>query len=198
MVIVRCSVSSCDFQQALAMAMLQNHGLAHQATQATIAGPEPTPNVRPSSLELPRIDVSVSTEDWNVFVRPWNVFRTGSGINEATAAAQLFQCADPQLGDNILKTNPNATTDNLEQVLETMRSLAVIPVATGVLRTKLLQLRQERDEPFRSFAARVKGKAEKCEFSSKCEFGKNVDYTPTCHVTSSSMELQTPTSAGRS
>ena len=161
--------------RALAIAMLQNHGLAHQAS---IAGPEPTPNARPPSLERPRIDVGVATEDWNVFVTRWNVFHTGSGINEGTAAVQLFQCAGPQLGDHILKTNPNATTDHPEQLLETMRSLAVIPVATSVLRTELIQLRQECDESFRSFAARARGKAETCEFSSKCECGKNVDYTP--------------------
>ena len=48
---------------------------------------------------------------------------------------------------------------------------------TGVLRTELLQLCQERDEPFRAFTARVCGKAETCAFSTKCECGKNVDYT---------------------
>ena len=180
MVIVRCSVPSCDFEkqdvsEARAISMLQNHILAHQAS---IAGPQPTPNIRPPSLERPRINVGVSTEDWNVLVRRWNVFRTGSGINEGTAAAQLFQCAGPQLGDHILKANPNAATDHPEQLFKTMRFLAVIPVAARVLQTELLQLRQERDEPFRSFAARVRGKAETCEFSSKCECGKNVDYTP--------------------
>ncbi|XP_068700869.1 uncharacterized protein [Montipora foliosa] len=58
-----------------------------------------------------------------------------------------------------------------------MRSLAVIPVATCVLRTGLLQLRQERDEPFRALTARVRGKAETCAFSTTCECGKNVDCT---------------------
>ena len=181
MVVVGCSVPSCEFKtqdvsEALAIAMLQNHGLAHQNT--TVAGPTQTPSVRAPSLDRPKIDVGVSTEEWNVFVRRWKVFRTGSNINETTAPAQLFQCAGPQLGDNILKTKPEATSGTLEQLLETMRSLAVIPVATGVLRTELLQLRQERDEPFRSFAAKVKGKAETCEFLTKCECGKNVDYTP--------------------
>ena len=38
---------------------------------------------------------------------------------------------------------------SLPQLLENMRLLAVISVATGVLRTELLQLRQERDETFR-------------------------------------------------
>ena len=58
-----------------------------------------------------------------------------------------------------------------------MRSLAVIPVVIGVLRTELLQLHQERDEPFRAFTARVRGKAETCAFAAACECGKSVDYT---------------------
>lgn len=183
MVVVGCSVPACDFKtpdvsDELAIALLQNHNLAHQNNQPTTSGTAPTQNIRAPSLDRPKVDVGVSTEEWNVFVRRWNVFRTGSGISETTAPAQLFQCAGPQLGDNILKAHPDATSGTLDQLLETMRSLAVIPVATGVLRTELLQLRQERDEPFRSFAARVRGKAETCDFLSKCECGKNVDYTP--------------------
>ena len=79
-------------------------------------------------------------------------------------------------------------------VLAAMRSLAVIPVATSVLRTELLQLRQERDEPFRTFTARVRGIAETCVFTTKCECGKSVDYTD--HV-DSSMGYLTQTSAAR-
>ena len=58
-----------------------------------------------------------------------------------------------------------------------MRSLAVIPVATCVLRTELLQLRQERDEPFRTFTAKVRGKAETCSYTASCTCGASVDYT---------------------
>ncbi len=57
-----------------------------------------------------------------------------------------------------------------------MRSLAVIPVATCVLRTELLQLHQDRDETFRAFTARVRGKAHSA-LSTQCECGKTVDYT---------------------
>ena len=90
---------------------------------------------------------------------------------------QLFQCAENEIRDSLLKANPDAASSTLPDLLDAMRSLAVIPVATGVLRTELLQLRQERDEPFRAFTARVRGKAETCAFSTKCECGKNVDYT---------------------
>ena len=79
--------------------------------------------------------------------------------------------------DSVLKANPDAASSTLPDLLSAMRSRAVIPVATGVLRTELLQLRQEHDEPFRVFTARVRGKAETCAFTTTCECGKNVDYT---------------------
>ena len=120
--------------------------------------------------------MGVSIEEWNVFVRRWELFRSGSGIDEASAPSQLFQCAGTELGDSLLKANQQATSGSLPGLLAAMRSLAVIPVATCVLRTELLQLRQERDETVRAFSARVRGKAETCAFSTTCERGKDVDY----------------------
>jgi hypothetical protein len=176
MVVVNCSVPGCEFHteditEALAIAVLNNHGYAH-----TTAAPPP-PAASGPKLDRPQVNVGISTEEWNVFVRRWNVFRTGSGISDASAPSQLFQCAGLELGDSILKASPNAPSGTTAQLLEVMRSLAVIPIATGVLRTELLQMRQERDEPFRAYAARVRGKAEACEFTARCVCGLNVDYT---------------------
>ena len=38
-------------------------------------------------------------------------------------------------------------------------------------------MHQEHDEPFRTFAARVRGKAETCEFKAACQCGNVVNYT---------------------
>lgn len=65
----------------------------------------------------------------------------------------------------------------LGDLITAMKSLAVIPVATAVLHLDLLKLQQERDEPFRTFAVRVTGKAEPCAFNAKCRCGENVNYT---------------------
>lgn len=177
MVIVSCSVPGCDFttedvSEALAIALLTNHGLGHAAPPSA-----PQVGVRGPTLNRPQINVGVSVEEWNVFVRRWEVFRTGAGIDIASAPSQLFQCAGTELGDSILKANPHAISSTLAVLMLEMRSLAVIPIATGVLRTELLQMRQERDESFRAFAARVRGKAETCEFTTTCECGNQVDYT---------------------
>ncbi|CAB4034895.1 Hypothetical predicted protein [Paramuricea clavata] len=143
-----------------------------------MVGPtQPAPTFQGPKLERPKIDVGVSIEDWNVFVRRWEVFRTGSGINDTSVSYQLFQCAGTDLGDSLLKANSNAASGTLKELLTAMCSLAVIPVATCVSRTELLQLRQERDEAFRTFTARVRGKAETFAFTAECECGKGVDYT---------------------
>ena len=181
MVKVKCSVPNCQFEtddasEALVIAILTNHGLAHQNSQPVSTAQAPVAPRGPK-LERPKVDIGVTTEGWNVFVRRWDVFRSGSGIDEASAPSQLFQCAGTELGDSLLKANPKAASDTLPELLAAMRSLAVIPIATGVLRTELLQLQQERDEPFRAFAAKVRGKAETCEFTAECECGKEVDYT---------------------
>ena len=181
MVVVKCSFPECDYKtddvsEALAIALLNNHSLAHQTPPSTAtATPQAAP--RGPKLERPRVNIGVSVEEWNIFTRRWEVFKTGSGIDEASAASQLFQCAGPELGDSLLKANPQAPTMPLTQLLAAMRSLAIIPVATCVLRTELLQLRQERDEQIRAFAARVRGKAETCAFTASCPCGQSVDYT---------------------
>jgi len=123
------------------------------------------------------VDAGISTEDWNVFLRRWEVFRAGSGIDAASAPAQLFQCAGGALGDRLLKSDPDAASRTLPELLQAMRALAVIPVAVSVLRTELLQLNQGRGEQFRSFAARVRGKAETCSCHMSCSCSRNVDYT---------------------
>ncbi|KAK2547281.1 hypothetical protein P5673_032838 [Acropora cervicornis] len=164
-VVIACTIPTCDFKtddvsEALAIALLANHGLAHQYTSPHTTGPLLPPVPRGPKLERPKVNIGVSTEEWNLFTRRWEVFRTGSGIDDESAPSQLFQCAENELGDSHLKANPHAASTTLPDLLDAMRSLAVIPVATGVLRTELLQLRQERDEPFRAITARVRGKAE--------------------------------------
>ena len=120
-------------------------------------------------------------EKWNLFERKWNVFKSGSGIPDNLAAAQLFQCADEALGDSLLKIDPNIVDTTVDTVLGKMKSFAVIPVAISVLRAELLEMKQKRDEPFRTFASRVRGKAETCEFFARmncvCGQWNRLDYT---------------------
>ena len=177
MVVIDCAYLGCAFQsedapEAVACAILQSHAFSH-------AAPELNFNRAPSEgpkLTRPSIDVGVSLEAWNVFTRRWQMFRQGSGINEASATAQLFQCANQSLEDSLLKSDEEIVSKPLQELLSAMRRLAVIPVATGVLQSDLMQMRQLRDEPFCTFAARERGKADTCAFTVDCTCGLKVNY----------------------
>ena len=56
------------------------------------------------------------------------------------------------------------TSKPIAEAMTVLRSLAVIPVALGVLRSELDAMIQDPDQTFRAFAANVQGKAETCEF----------------------------------
>ena len=178
MVIVACPSPGCTYQTEdlpaeVIVSLLNIHALEHSRPQIHASkGPK---------LDRPIIDVGVDEETWNSFVRRWETFKLGSDISDNSAPTQLFQCASEALGDLLLKSDPKLTTRPTQDVLMIMRSLAVIPVARGVSRAELSQMNQSSDEPIRTFAARVRGKAETCGFttSTKCLCGKEVkaDYT---------------------
>lgn len=175
MVVVKCpGFEQCGYktsdEDASVVAVLLNIHLALAHAQAT------APSNRGPKLDRPHIDIGVEEEVWNNFVRRWEAFRIGSGINNECASMQLFQCATEPLGDLILKSDPGIHSRPVSEVLKTMRTFAVIPIAIGVIRAELMQLNQGSDEQFRTFAARVKGKAETCGFNTSvtCQCGESV------------------------
>jgi hypothetical protein len=180
---VQCPIDGCafatdDIEVALAIALLNIHATTHAPAAA---GPTHSTRPRAPRLERPRVDCGIEAVVWNNFVRRWALFRSGSDIDDGSAPHQLFECATDHLGDIILKADPAITSKSVDEVLRIMRQFAVIPVATSVLRSELLQLHQAPDEQFRAFAARAQGKAETCSFTTdtRCSCGVLVvtDYT---------------------
>ena len=98
------------------------------------------------------------------------------GIAETSACAQLFQCASRELGYSLSKSDANIVTMLSANLLTAMQQLAVIPIAISVCRFELMQMRQIRDETFRSFDARVRGKAVRCAFSANCSCELKINY----------------------
>ena len=81
------------------------------------------------------------------------MFVSGSGLDPDALSSQHFQCAGDELGDSLLKTDPSIVSKPTSIVTGAMKSLAVIVVATGVMRAELVRTQQERDESFRAYAA---------------------------------------------
>ena len=91
-------------------------------------------------------------------------------------SSRLFQCAGDELGDSMLKTDPSRVSKPTSVVMAAIKSLAVIVVATGMTRAELARMQQERDESFRAFAARVRGKAKTCAYITTCTCLRKVDF----------------------
>ena len=152
-----CDFATADVEAVGAAAILQIHGQEHQAQPANSG----------TRLARPRIKLNSSNEEWNAFTRRWREYKRGSPISDAAASGQLLECAEDTLYDLILRAHPQFTSMPIDGAIAVMKSLAIIPVALGVLRSELLSMMQDPDETFRTFAARVQGKAEICEFKTR-------------------------------
>ena len=183
MVVIECPIDGCSYQTSdqpieLVIKLLGLHEIQHQQQQ------QRTQPVQTKAPKMPRphIDIGVNQESFNTFKRRWEAYRLGSCINDSMAAIQLFQCASEKLGDLLLKSDPKLMMRSEEAVLKQMEIVAVIKVSIGVTRTELMRVVQDNDEAFRTFALRVRGKAETCNFQTsvkceKCHETTTADYT---------------------
>ncbi len=183
---LECPIEGCTYKtgkasEAIACCLLLAHMAKHMPITAsqqlppTLATPAPCG----PKLEHPKVDLGITPERWNIFKCWWNAFVVGSGIDPHTSSAQLLQCAGNALGDVLLKSDPDIVSKPTLDVMAVVKELAVVAVATGVTHAELVQLKQKRDESFRSFAARVHGKVETCQYKTKCTCTppQSVDFT---------------------
>ena len=178
MVVVDCPLTGCQYrtpdqEPSIVAALLQLHDREHQ--------PRSSVQARGPKLQRPSVSAGINEETWNSFVRLWEAYKDGSYIDDSHTGLQLLQCASDELRDVLLKSDRRITTKPVDHVLKAMHKLAVIPVARGIIRAELMQMQQKNDESFRLFAARVRGKAETCDFVTTaqctCELEVSADYT---------------------
>eukprot|EP00111_Clytia_hemisphaerica_P020937 TCONS_00061733-protein len=176
MVELQCPVPGCEYQtpagssETVACTLLSANSTIHMGGgRARIpSGPK---------LDRPKVDSGLNQEEWNLFLRRWEAFVIGSGLEANNCSTQLFQCASQSLGDSLLRSNPGIMNRPTNELLESMKSLAVVAVATCVTRTELMNMHQERDEQFRIFSSRVRGKAETCNYKTRCTCDNTIDFT---------------------
>ena len=159
-----CEYVTDDVDAAVAAALLMVHVHVH----AVNAPKQVAPKQRAPKIQRPTIIKSSTEENRNSFPARWGMFKHGTIFAVTEICQQLFSCCDDELGNDILRQN-NDILQSTEQVLmDTIKKLAVTPVAVRVRRSDLLALRQADGENIRSFHARIKGKAATCAYSVDC------------------------------
>ena len=82
---------------------------------------------------------------------------------------QLLECCEETLRRDLTRNNGGTLTGKAEDVvLKAIKHLAVPEENVLVSRVNLLNMPQDRDEPARNYAARLRGQASVCKFTIKC------------------------------
>lgn len=156
---IHCPIPGCDFtiaaetEPVLAAAQLNLHALTH--THATSTNPAQPTKQKPPKISRPSITKDTTEEDWNTFVKKWNLFKNGTDIPPTQVTTHLWQCCDPDLEAELFKDVQNIATITEADLLNSIKRLAVISIAASVRRAEFLALHQDHGQPIRSFAAKV-------------------------------------------
>ncbi|MEL6805700.1 MAG: hypothetical protein AAFO91_18165, partial [Bacteroidota bacterium] len=163
----QCPFPNCDYDTGsasddLATVMLRIHADgAHSAPQHKPAKVE--------SVRRPTVVSGGTSEEWSYFLTRWEDYKSATRITGIEKVIQLLECCNEDLRKDLTRAAGGSLTDKPEdEVLQRIMSLAVRQENIMVARVELHDMRQDQDEAIRSFAARVKGQANVCQFILEC------------------------------
>lgn len=140
-----------------------------------------TPCAKIESVRRPTISSAGSTEDYEYFLVRWNEYKIATNLQGQQILTQLIECADEDLRKDLNRAYGTLINDTEENALMKIKSLAVKLENVLVARVQLHNLKQDRDETVRAFAARLRGQAKICQFTKtkKCAHNEDVqiDYS---------------------
>ena len=117
----------------------------------------------------PELTSEVSDEDWSYFTSRWAQYKKATGLTGEDIVTQLLECCNEQLRRDHHRTFSGATETNDEKtVIAQLKQIAVCKRNLAVNRVKVGTLVQDRGEPVRKFAGRVKSLAAVSGYTVKC------------------------------
>lgn len=172
MPVVNCPFPGCDFTtpdfgEQLVTQLLATHTISH--IQAAAPTPAQAPAPQAERVRRPTIIHGGSTEDRTFFLSRWEYYAKATRITGEDRVIQLLECCDEQLRKDVHRTNGASLASKPEaEILQAIKRLAIRHENVIVARMTLHGMRQDRDEPIRTFAARVHGQADVCQLTETC------------------------------
>ena len=171
---IKCPITSCSYKTPddstaeLAVVLLQLHGKEHDSA----------PTINPGKVKRPSVSIGGTTEEWLYFTARWAEYKAATHITGTESTLQLLECCDDPLRRDLTRANGGSLTSQPEEeVLEAIRKLAIREENVMVLRVELANMQQDRDEPIRNFAARLRGHASQCKLLIQCpSCATNISY----------------------
>ena len=179
---MQCPIQNCQYEtpdlgDAIVAAHIITHCRVHTSAAAAVPG-----TLQVEKVKRPIISTGGSSEEWSYFLTRWGDYVQATGIANREAVIQLLECCDESLrkdltcsaGGSLLNKTPN-------EVLASIKVLAVREENVMVARVNIHNMRQDRDESIRAFGARIRGQAGICKYSTKC-LGCNADVIYAGHI----------------
>ena len=166
MPVVACPVPGCpyatdDVSDAIIVQLLSMHQNAvhSQQNNTTMA----------KKLTRPSITRGGTSEEWEYFLIRWADYADATHLQGRERVIQLLECCDEELRRDLTRqTGASLSNKNEDDVIKSIKSLAVREENTMVARVTLHNMSQEHDEPIRSYAARIRGQANICKYITQC------------------------------
>ena len=165
-----CTYRTADLDAVIVAALLNAHTVTH--THATSAA-------RVEKVTRPTVSSAGTSEEWSYFTTRWDEYVAATRITGSDKVTQLLECCDDQLRKDLTRNAGGSLCGKpIAEVLDAIKQLAVREENVMVARVALHNMRQDRDEPIRSYCARLRGQAGVCKFSVACQkCSHSVEYT---------------------
>ena len=136
------------------------------------AAPRPAPAqataAKAEKVRRPVISAAGTSETWAYFLQRWTDYKQATRLTGPDVVYQLLECCEEDLRKDLTRTFGALASSNEATIISNIKTLAVRQENVMVARVQLQQMRQDRDETVRAFAARLRGQAGVCNFSVKC------------------------------
>jgi hypothetical protein len=136
------------------------------------------PGVMPIRSNFPRSpdQKSVEAAVRKFFTRKWDQYVRASNEKDGNKLKdQLTNCPDDTLRSAVYKAlGDRIDTISVTDLLKEIEVLAVVRQSNNVNTLAMISANQERDEPVRQFAPRLRGLAAVCDLSVACTYGLKV------------------------
>ena len=177
--VLKCEFDDCSYVSEkskieICLRLLEMHMSAKHAPPKAVPKPKPSSSsVKPEKAKRPELSAEVSDEDWAYFLSRWGDYKKSTALEGEEIVLQLMECCCEQLRRDHHRTFSNGEegtgTPTETERLAQLKQLAVRKKNRAVNRVKLGTLKQDKGEPVRKWAGRVRSLATVNEYSVVCK-----------------------------
>ena len=147
----------------LEMHFKSKHTIAPQAAKGT--------STRAEKAKRPEIAAEMSDEDWQYFLCRWDSYKKSTNLEGADIVLQLMECCCEQLRRDHHRNYPDSQSSGKateSTCLAEIKQIAVRAKNRAVNRAKLNTLKQDKGDPIRKFAGRIRSLASVSGYAISC------------------------------